>query len=256
MDFDQIQSLYKQGYSINDIVKIVDVKRYWIKKAIKGIERTVADTNSLKARLNSKILSESEQQCILGTLLGDGCLKESQNGRSHHLSVTHGDKQKDYIKFKHKILQGSYLSRVICSSGYCPGSIQWNLTFWNAKFMDYVFSISQKNEHKYVSDEWLQALTLEGLAYWFMDDGSSSYANNPGQSVCIAMSTMCFSYEENCRIAIHLNKYKIDARVVKASRGTKWQISMSVKGGQRFLKLIQPYVEQIPSMTYKLKIKN
>jgi len=256
MDSNKIRNLYQQGYSINDIVKETSIKKYWIKKAIQGIERTVADTNSLKARLASRDLSEPEKQCILGTLLGDGCLKRSYNGRSHHLSIIHGDKQKDYIKFKHGVLHGSHLKSEICLSGYCPGSLQWNLKFWNTKFMDYVSSVSQRDEQKCVSNEWLQALTLEGLSYWFMDDGHSSYANNHGRSVCVAISTMCFNYEENCLIAGRLNEYEVDAKVVKASRGTKYQISMSVNGGQKFLRLIQPFVERVPSMVYKLKFKN
>jgi hypothetical protein len=100
----------------------------------------------------------------------------------------------------------------------------------------------------------MSLLKPEGLAYWFMDDGSSSYANNPGKSVCVTVSTMCFSHEENCVITSRLGEFGIDANVVKASRGTRWQISMPVRSGQAFLRLIKPFVERIPSMTYKLKI--
>lgn len=250
----EIRIAYKTGMSIADISKLYGVKRYWIKKALVGITRSVADTNSMKARLASRDLSESEKQCILGTLLGDGCLRFSPNGRSSFLSVTHGSKQELYVRHKHKVLIGSHLYKEINKAGYCPGSIQWRMNYYNPRFMDLVRSVSNRDGIKTVTREWLSLLDLEGLSYWFMDDGSSSYGSNPGRSVGVLISTMCFSREENELLSEKLNKYDSDARVVRASRGTRWQISFSVAGGQKFLRLIQPYVERVPSMIYKLKI--
>lgn len=46
------------------------------------------------------------KQLLIGSLLGDGCFcRSSKRVKNMSFSITHGEKQKDYIEYKHSILK-------------------------------------------------------------------------------------------------------------------------------------------------------
>jgi hypothetical protein len=97
--------------------------------------------------------------------------------------------------------------------------------------------------------EWLEQITPEGLAWWYMDDGALMLT--PEGSPTIHLSTEGYSLAENQLIASWLRSIGYAAKVQFYARGTKTYnyIGMGANASRKWLSELQQY--SIPSMEYK-----
>ena len=203
-------------------------------------------------------LTPEQEELILGTLLGDGCLCKMRGGFG--LVINHSEKQSDYVAHKKEILGGSN----ICTSyksGF--GSVMHRFTFQNAFELRRIASVCLPQGKKYVTQEWLSKLTWRSIAYWYMDDGSLAlaYQEHCGKKFTYASIRLCtegFSDEEVELIIFYFNNlgfhFTKSRHKRRASSVKEPGYTLSLGRGQevtRFLQYIQPYV--IPSMEYKLR---
>lgn len=102
---------------------------------------------------------------------------------------------------------------------------------------------------KTVTQSWLDLLTWEGIAYWYMDDGSLDC------QLAVTISTHGFSKEENYLLASWLGTKGIDTRVQRMDRGDKtyYYLRMDRAHSLLFIEKVKPYIH--PSMAYKIAIK-
>lgn len=148
-------------------------------------------------------------QLILGSLLGDSMLDTSP---SHpRLSMTHGVRQEEYARFKAALLSAYVRTppRVVASQGYGDQSCVFRTVTTPA--FDFLKDLcttvgDDGRRRKRVSRAWLDLLTWEGVAFWFMDDGHVSRSS-------AGLSTHSFTEDEVRLLAAWLTSLGVPPRV-------------------------------------------
>jgi predicted 3-demethylubiquinone-9 3-methyltransferase (glyoxalase superfamily) len=121
-----------------------------------------------------------------------------------------------------------------------------------------LYSFIYVNGKKTFSKKVLNRLSLEGIAIWYMDDGSlynvkyKTSKNTYRYRTAQCMLNTYLSKEENEVIVKWFkDKYDIKWRIVKDKNFTRLQ--MGTKQARKFIALIKDYIH--PSMMYKTEIK-
>lgn len=189
---------------------------------------------------------------ILGTLLGDASVSvfESHGEKRFRMREAHCDKQRDYLFHKAKLLS-PYLTAKPKKAVRGP-YISWVVQTRTSCDFDFLEMCCNKKNKKYVSQEWVDNLTLVSLAYWYMDDGfleRGRYVN---------FSTQSFSAPECNRLVNKLKDMGFNAWTAPRRvtwRGTKRKyliIRMDYWSSRKFLKKIDHLI--VKCMKYKTRI--
>ncbi len=188
-------------------------------------------------------LSEKQRSVLIGTILGDGYLRESRSGRAARLQICHSVSARDYVLWKWKIFSNwvyaiPRITQINRSIRFTTVSHVSLLEFYNSFYVENT-KIVPNNICDVLKDDL-------SLAVWFMDDG-----NGYLHSGAFRISTYAFGLEGNylLRDCLQTN-FGIGATVVRDNKGH--QLYIPVRGGsaRRFRTIIEPYV--IPTMRYKL----
>jgi uracil-DNA glycosylase family 4 len=184
-------------------------------------------------------LSEVAYDVVCGTVLGDGHL----DARSSHLSLAHGERQREYVRLKAQVLEeldpqvATY--QVAAGSGIAYPSVHLRtLAHRSLRALRSDFYRPRKRVPSWMAER----LTPRMLAFWFMDDGYTRIRppRQPGAEIAT-----CGFPEEDLAILIRgLGRLGLTA---KAARG---RIYFSVPATRALSEVIAPYVP--PSMRYKL----
>lgn len=235
-----IESLVNEGKSYKDIVEITGYN----KNSVYGycLKRFGKLEDKSKTKRQIIPLSQEEKEFLFGTLLGDGNLQLF--GKNHLSSMgrtNHSIKQEEYCKHKQNILNNisydvKYCIKTVNNKEYkqCYFCLKPNtelLPLYN------LFYIDGKKDIPYD----LSLLTPRALAWWFMDDGTSS------GKCSISIATCSFSIEGLLRLKDYLKKtYDLDIVIQK-----DFKIYFPVDSGRKFYNIVKEYI--IPSMMYKFK---
>ena len=212
-----------------------------------------------------KELSQKEKGLLLAICLGDGSLhKPHPKTKSVQLEIGHSIKQLEYCTYKrdlvHKILgEESRIPKISIRKIKVKNKEYETCRF--VKTCDYFLALRKllyPNGRKIITKKILNMLSPEGLAIWYMDDGSCYFKDSPvdGHSICIDLriATDCFTSEEHDIMVdyfrntwgIHFYKFYSKSRNVYCLRANK-------EAAIKFINLIKPYI--IPSMQYKINLK-
>lgn len=104
---------------------------------------------------------------------------------------------------------------------------------------------------KTFNEVWLSHLTPEGIALWYMDDGSARRNYNKGgrvSSVATDIATCCTKPEADLICDWFADAHKVRFRPFK-SKGS-WSVQANTENSRLFAHLVQPYI--IEPMLYKL----
>jgi hypothetical protein len=193
-------------------------------------------------------------------ILGDGCLLKE--GR---FKLTHCEKQLEYLQWKQKLLNqnGIKTSKILCENVNAFGK-----TFKRYYFRTSVYKFAKLyrkaiyTPYKDITKKSiLNKLTPLGIAIWFMDDGSIHYTKNKEgkirslqQSIATGLprdkNQILIDYFKNTwDINFHINKMSS-----KYSKQDLYLLKCNTKEARKFTDLIKPYVEQVPCMSYKIKV--
>jgi hypothetical protein len=192
---------------------------------------------------------------ITGKIIGM-CLGDSHIDRHDRLTMKHCEKQKEYLDYKVKILQVLQKQPIWMKCYTGAGSQNGNIyTSWQiATRQRPIYRIIKKwmyrNGVKTITRKLLDKLDLEGVAIWFMDDGSTSFKRQNGQIHAVETTIATYISKEQNEIIVQyfLEKWGIKWGVNRA--GHLWRIRCGTKESRKFCALIEPYV--IPSMRYKI----
>jgi len=195
------------------------------------------------------MLNKQQTQIILGSLLGDASI--SRMRKSYIFSITHGHKQYKYVKFISEKL-GVKLYKCSASKSFSRHKYKWKISYCNKQVLHNIFNIVKNKEIKTINNRWLNLITPEGIAYWFMDDGSSTYARDT--SILVRFSTYSYSLQEIEKLQGLLYKYGVLTSMSHTDRGKGVVLSIRQISVNKFMDLISPYVHS--SMKYKLKYRN
>jgi transposase-like protein len=239
------REVYRTGVSVAEVVRRTGLSESVVRASNVGRMRTSSESLSLK---KGRHLDHHQTQCVLGTLLGDSSIGK------RYLTMVHCEAQEEYLRYKNDLLGGPKVKIGRQRPGsYSAGSKYFRIDYCNKIGLDpirkIVFGVNGK---KRVTEKWLSNLDAEGVAYWFMDDGSSSWTKS-GKPTC-SIATYGFDLKENLLLIEKLKSMGVDARLHKSQFGFGWKIGVPVSGSQYFLRLVEPTISKIPCMRYKLKL--
>lgn len=216
-------------------------------------------------------LTKEEEAILLGNLLGDGHIQKRNN--SYRTKIQHCIKQEDYVRWKYIKLKR------LCFDYTFPKKTKQNSInyyfflksglylkkYHDLFYQEYSWKSSNKEEltknnkvkiryKKTITKELIDFLPKDPLilAVWFMDDGHCRTDSFSGK-----LGTYAFSKDEQLILQDYLySMFNIKTNIVLASR-LKNQYYLSISGKNKnfenFVDLIKPFIDEVPSMSYKIK---
>ena len=195
----------------------------------------------------SRRLSDQQWQVILGSLMGDGNLSPNRRDRSGvRFRLGHGAAQADYLDWKVGLLANIEHSRRVDARG--------------AVFADFTplpeldelrRAVYLGDGKKYLSDEFLKALTPLALAVWYMDDGSFTVrskglqARTEGGSGRIEICVEALSEGSRDRLVDYLRDvHQLDVKLTVRGARQISVIQFTTAASAAFQELIAAYVPE------------
>ena len=207
---------------------------------------------------NKTKLNKEQRKLFLDMLIGDGMISHNR------LEIKHSIKQENYVLWKQQLLKNvgidTKIQRIVSQSfgKEQPCILMYSKTYSATKHMkNWLYRPNKFIYHP----SFFNNLDDLSIAIWYMDDGFySKYKNQTGsihQGV-ICLSTFVDDETNNRICAFFKNKYDINFRLVNCrskyskNKDLKYIRTTNVKSTLKFLDIVQPYVEQVPCMVYKL----
>ena len=198
-------------------------------------------------------LSDRQFQVVLGSLMGDGNLSPNRRDRNGvRFRLGHGAKQTEYLEWKTALM------------GNIKHSVSENAK--GAKFVDFTplpelaelrRAVYLGDGKKFLSEQYLKALTPLALAIWYMDDGSFTVRSKglqdrtTGGSGRIEICVEAMSEGSRVRLRDYLrDTHGLDVRLRLSGAAGKAVLVFSTAATAKFQELVAPYIA--PSMEYKL----
>jgi recombination protein RecA len=198
-------------------------------------------------------LSDQQFQVVLGSLMGDGNLSPNLRDRNGvRFRLGHGAKQVEYLEWKTALM------------GNIKHSVRENTK--DSKFVDFTplpelaelrRAVYLGDGKKFLSEEYLKALTPLALAIWYMDDGSFTMRSKgvqqrtAGGSGRIQICVEAMSEGSRVRLSDYLREtHGLDVRLRQSGAPGKAVLVFSTAATAKFQELVAPHMA--PSMEYKL----
>lgn len=199
-------------------------------------------------------LTYEQRQMMLGSLLGDAGLsyRVRKNHETFEFYESHGPDQEKYIKHKANLLGANLGSYHKGNKSFGPGGIYYRYSYSNKKELKKIYSLCFKRGRKKINKEWLKEVDAPAIAYWFMDDGSSSFDITNNKTVMVRFASQSFSKRENTLLMTKLLEFGVETTLRKIKDGTGYNIYVRQKSVNRLMDLIEPYIAT-SDMKYKLK---
>ncbi|MCH9769165.1 MAG: recombinase RecA, partial [Actinomycetia bacterium] len=199
------------------------------------------------------LLSEQQFQIILGSLMGDGNLSPNRRDRNGvRFRMGHGAKQMDYLQWKVDLL------------GNIKHSVRENDK--GSRFVDFTplpelgelrRAVYLGDGKKFLSEDYLKALTPLALAVWYMDDGGFTVRSKGlqqrtrGGSGRIEICVEAMTEGSRVRLCDYLrDAHGLDVRLRSAGTAGKAVLTFSTAASAAFQEVVAPYMA--PSMDHKL----
>lgn len=215
-------------------------------------------------------MTKKEKDFVLACVLGDGCINKRMvnNTPQCRFLLRHSNKQKDYFLWKverlSQILSADsgrqYKKR--SSWGYEDNTGRSKILSVrferNHPYLKSLYSFIYQGGKKTFSKKVLSRLDLEGIAIWYMDDGSMynvKYLTSKGtyryRVVRCTLNTYLTREENQIIVDFFKKKFGIEWIITKDKGFTRLQLG--TKEARKFIALIKDYIH--PSMMYKTEIK-
>jgi transposase len=248
---------YNSGLNREQIAEKLGYSQYSVRSVIDGNCLPGKQKLKLNYEKNAVSLTHDQKQLILGSLLGDAHLSNREhNGCSEQLEfgITHGEPQIEYIRHCAKILGSNISENVQGNDSFGAGNRIYKLSYFNKYELLKIASVVLINGRKSITNAWMKEIDSLALAYWFMDDGSSTYSNNK-KTVTIKFATQSFNKEEHDILRNKLLDFGVYTTIQKAANGTNMNLYIRQKSVNKFMDIIEPHVLPIVCMNYKIKRK-
>lgn len=250
-------------YSARKIGEIVGLSRQTINWYIKKLgiprDRELLRKNNNTNRSLSIIISDTAEQIILGSILGDGMItkwrrdKNSQLNHNSSLVIQHTESQLDYLLYKKSLLEDNgikcikigILDKEVIKEKYTSiingKRIKANTRYTLSTRKSLSFNIYRSLFYKKVKyiNRYIYKLKDLGLAIWYMDDG---YKHDNTYYLC----TDCFSHKD----LILLQKVLYHNFNLETIIDNRKRIRIKSKSSKIFTNIIEKFVCE--SMKYKI----
>lgn len=190
--------------------------------------------------MDYNVASKVEQRGILaGMLLGNKARCK------HSFYIVHSPQQENYLRFKKQVLEqitGRPVSirRWLTHKDYSQLCIEPK----QIPLIRILVKKLYKGNTKTVSRKFLNLLTRQGIAIWFMDDGAKSFKRKNGKIHALeATLNTAISKEENeIIIAYFAEVWGFKWGLNKCKQ--HYRLRMGTNEGKRFFAFISPYIHE------------
>ncbi len=195
--------------------------------------------------------SDQAKAIIFGSLLGDGSLKIHNGYKNARFSYRHSKKQQEYFFWKAAKLSVISSNNAVWEQDESNDNSSYGykkLRFQSRALPELtkIWKITNPNNVKTISKEWLDNLDKLSLAVWWLDDGS--IIGNARKGV---FCTDSFSKNEVQLLKEYLQvKWNIETKIGIVNKRIRLNL-YSEKALKRFFTIIAPNIQQI-SMLYKI----
>jgi recombination protein RecA len=200
------------------------------------------------------LLSPSQWQLILGSVMGDGNLSKPvrQEDHSARFRMGHGVKQAAYLDWKVSLLANVPHTTTVNAKGAVFADFSPLAELGELREVVY-----QGDGKRHLTWDYLKELTLFALAVWYMDDGCFTVRSKgvqertQGGSGRIEICVEAMSPGSRERLVQYLrDTHGLDVRLrASGARGVS-VLQFTTSASEKFQKLVAPFVH--PSMDYKL----
>ncbi|QZA06168.1 recombinase RecA [Mycolicibacter heraklionensis] len=199
------------------------------------------------------LLSDQQFQVVLGSLMGDGSLSPNRRDRNGvRFRLGHGAKQIEYLQWK---------TALMGNIGHSVRENAKGATFVDFKPLPELGELQRAvylgDGKKFLSEDYLKALTPLALAIWYMDDGSFSLRSKglqertAGGSGRIEICVEAMTEGTRTRLCDYLrDTHGLDVRLRSSGSAGKAVLVFSTAATTQFQEMVAPYMA--PSMEYKL----
>ena len=192
-------------------------------------------------------LTRKQREILVGLMLGDGHLETQNNGKTFRLKIGHSNLQAKYVDWLYEQFKDWVISAPQEKQVTTKGKIFVNYWFNTLSHPSFRFYGQQfyRGGRKIVPKMIDKLLTNQGLAIWFMDDGSLKSKEHKA----IILNTQCFSESNINRLQKTLaRKWQIESQIRKQKDGN--QLLITKDSAIKFAQIIKPCL--LPEFGYKL----
>lgn len=207
------------------------------------------------ARRITKKLSKEQKSLLIGLLLGDGTISSN-----YVFKLSHSEAQREFLEWKIDLLnkfgfKNNGVKEYISTCGYNKG----NKVLYSQMSLNPTIKALRRTVYtpkKHITRRLLNWLTPIGLAIWYMDDGCinvntskqrSSIQHTIKIAACVDLDT--------AQVIIDYFKevWDVQFRPFKEGKGTYSIASSTESDCAAFIQIIRPYIQQVPSLLYKIR---
>lgn len=207
------------------------------------------------ARKITKKLSKEQKSLLIGLLLGDGTISSN-----YVFKLSHSEAQREFLQWKVDLLnkfniKNNGIKGYISKCGYNIGkNVLYSQMSLNPtiKALRRTIYIPKKTITRRLLN-WLNPL---GIAIWYMDDGCINVNTSKQRSSIqhtIKIATCVNEPTINIIIQYFLEVWNIKFRPFKEGKGTFSIASSTEEDCKKFIEIVKPYIEQVPSLLYKIR---
>lgn len=205
--------------------------------------------------MKTKITKES-RNLLIALLLGDGTISNN-----NVFKLSHCEKQRDYLEWKieqlkNAGLRNNGLKEYISVKGYNIGKKVYYTQLNVIPFIKVLRRVFYKPYKKLGNRKLLNRLDAKGIAIWYMDDGHINYRKTNGKVHGFYIKIATCIPKEELQIIIDYFKEVWDIEFYMFHEGKKensYSLCCGTKEGIKFINIVKPYVEQVPSMIHKIQ---
>lgn len=205
-------------------------------------------------------MTNDEKAILIALSIGDGHIEYKE---TYRFSCGHSEHHKEYVYWKAELL-----SNILNKKIKVYKTTQNKNTLYRISTTDNYFKFIRrrlyKNRDKLISSKILNRLTLQGLAIWYMDDGSLSQKkkNSKVHANDLVFHTCCDKEQAQLILFWFETKFNIKGTLKKESSGsysavknTFYSIRFGTKSARVLIEVIKPFMF-LPLFQYKINVKS
>lgn len=207
------------------------------------------------SRKIKKKLSKEQKSLLIGLLIGDGTISSN-----FVFKLSHSVEQREYLEWKVKLLdkfqiKNNGIKEYISTCGYNIGK---GVLYSQMSVIPTIKALRRTIyiPKKTITRKLLNWLTPLEIAIWYMDDGHINVNTSKQRSSIqhtIKIATCVDESTVEVIIQYFLDVWNIKFRKFPEGKNTFSIASSSEEDYSKFVNLIKPFVEQVPSMLYKIR---
>lgn len=200
-------------------------------------------------------LSKEQKSLLIALLIGDGTISSN-----YVFKLSHSTLQREYLEWKVGLLnkygiKNNGVKEYISKCGYNTGK---SVLYSQMSLIPTIKALRRSvyTPKKTITRKLLEWLNPLGLAIWYMDDGCIN-VNTSKQRSSIQHTIKIATCVDDSTIKTIINYFDevwgIHFRPFKEGGNTYSIASSSELDCEKFIKIVKPYIEQVPSFLYKIR---